>query len=1175
MQLLSKHRGFGQSSRLALAVALAVPGAIALPAVAHAQEAAQDFNIAGGDLGAALQRYSAATGVQLVYSSDLVAGKRSPGVSGRMSPQQALGQLLAGSGLSARVSGNTATLVQASASGDVAAAEGERLLGPVRVEGSQRDSYQAPVRGDGIAQLGGVRGGQDEEVVGYRARVATAGVGAPMAIEDIPRAVSVQTQEQLEKQDIANIGDALLRAPGVTVVESGSQGGATRVFARGYQVNQYQVDGGVPRDLNLIGDGLLNLDAYERVELTRGPNPLFTGEGSPGGSINLVRKRPGMVEQQSVVLEGGSFDRLSAKADISTPSLFGSSIAFRGIASMRREGAHYDNYVADSGLLYGIFDVSLGEAARLEVGIQYNYSLQDGLYFGVPRTVEGSLIDVPRRFNYVRPDSYQKVESTEVFARLNADIHDDWDLEAGFVIQDQLTEFTNTSVQLFLRDNGGALATGFLNVNRGDGPLTTSQIGLDAKLTGRFETFGLQHNFYAGVTYSRSDPGTQVGACTTDQALISSGADLLNPRYISFPCEPFSASAYSGWARTKTGMVISDTVSWNDLVDATASLRYDQSSNISVNFTRNTATGNITSVQYSPLDPTLAYQGKGVWNPSFALAVHPIEKITVYGSYSQGFNRQDTFFSRFGEDPDYVYVSLAPRTYESKEVGIKIASDKWLGTLSAYFLDGKNLAAGILGVNECPPLVDGDGYSSPCFTGYGQDRSRGIEAELSGELLPGLSVLANFTFSKARTVPLPEDFTGSPEGPVLPLTSQAPQSSGSLFLDYAPAFAPGLSVQLGARYRGRVFQSGTRQFYDGENEPICSNLECTPEPFEFSEESFLVFDLGVDYKFSDNLSAKLFVENLTNTRYLSTVSDSTQGGNFYGRPRSFMASVRWSAATKRPANGRNPSTGRSPFGRPESWYIALDAGAHLPQDLHAEASGVSLDGITPVAWDFELNPQAALAGRLGYRFAPSFRGELEVGYRPSVIGDIGGGTAAPFGVCGAVGSSEGIPFDCDNATGNVDDWSLMTNIIYDIPLSSKTFAPFIGLGAGVSRHSVGFGGKMEGVGGDGPWQLRFDIPDCCSFVFPDSQRTAAEFIGGQSTKVSFAWQATAGISARLSDRLSIDLAYRYYSVPSMKWTSRNVDPAGGGLTPVVGNFKARYSTSIVTVGVRWALGAGG
>lgn len=1174
MTLSSKHRGFGQASRFALAVALAIPGAVALPAVAHAQEAAQDFSIAGGDLGTVLQRYSAVTGVQLVYSSELVAGKRSPGVSGRMSPQQALGQLLAGSGLSARVSGNTATLVQAGAAGDVAAAEGERLLGPVRVEGSQGGVYSAPVRGEGVAQLGGVRGGQDEEAVGYRAKVATAGVGAQTAIEDIPRAVSVQTQDQLEKQDITNIGEALLRSPGITVVESGSQGTNTRIFARGYQINQYQVDGGVPRDLNLIGDGLLNLDAYERVELTRGPNALFTGEGSPGGSINLVRKRPGMVDAQSVVLEAGSFNRLSAKADVSTPSLFGSSIAFRGIASIRREGAHYDNYVATSGLLYGIFDVSLGETARLEAGVQYNYGKQDGLYYGIPRTVEGSLVNVPRRFNFVRPDSYQKVGSTEVFARLNAELNDDWDFEAGLVLQNQSTEFTNTSPQLFLKDNGDALAAGYLNVNRGDGPFTTSQIGLDAKVTGRFETFGLKHNVYAGINYSRSDPGTQIGACTIDQAPVASLDDLLNPQYISYPCEPFSASAYSGWARSKSGMVVSDTISWNDLVEITASLRYDQSSNVSINFIRNSATGVVTLVQYSPYDPSLAFEGDGVWNPSFAVAVHPVKNVTLYGNYSRGFNRQDTFFSRSGEAPNYIYTSLAPRTFESKEVGIKVASEKWVGTVSAYFLDGKNLAAGILGLNECPPLVDGDGFSSPCFTGFGQDRSRGIEAEFNGEILPGLSILANFTYSKAQTVPLPADFTGAPEGPVLPLTSQAPQTAGSIFLDYSPAFAAGLSFQLGARYRGRVFQSGTRQFYDDDNQPICSNPDCTPEPFEFREKPFVVFDLGVDYKFSDNLSAKLFVENLTNKRYLSTVSDSTQGGNFFGRPRSFMASLRWSAIGVRPPNGVSPSTGRSPFGLPENWYIGLDSGIHLPQGLHARASGTSLDGTTPVDWDFELKPQVAFAGKLGYRFALNVRGELEVGYRPSAIGDIGGAAVAPFGVCGAVGSSEGVPFDCDNATGDVDDWSLMTNMIYDIPVGSKAITPFVGLGAGLSRHSVGFGGKMEGVGGEGPWQLRFDIPDCCSFVFPDTQRTAAEFIGGQSTKVSFAWQAMAGVSARLSDRLNLDLAYRYYSVPSMKWTSLNVDPAGGGITPVVGNFKARYSTSIVTVGLRWALGSG-
>lgn len=71
-----------------------------------------NFSIPAGSLAAALNAYASQAGRQLMFTSDQVAGRRTPGISGRMSADAALSQLLVGSGLVAVQSSNGAWILQ-------------------------------------------------------------------------------------------------------------------------------------------------------------------------------------------------------------------------------------------------------------------------------------------------------------------------------------------------------------------------------------------------------------------------------------------------------------------------------------------------------------------------------------------------------------------------------------------------------------------------------------------------------------------------------------------------------------------------------------------------------------------------------------------------------------------------------------------------------------------------------------------------------------------------------------------------------------------------------------------------------------------------------------------------------------------------------------------------------
>ena len=91
-----------QSLKIGTAIASALfLAAVPTQAEAMVQErtAAVRLDIPPQDLGTALAIFARQTGQELLYSPELVAGRRSSRVSGRMSPRDGLRRLLAGSGI--------------------------------------------------------------------------------------------------------------------------------------------------------------------------------------------------------------------------------------------------------------------------------------------------------------------------------------------------------------------------------------------------------------------------------------------------------------------------------------------------------------------------------------------------------------------------------------------------------------------------------------------------------------------------------------------------------------------------------------------------------------------------------------------------------------------------------------------------------------------------------------------------------------------------------------------------------------------------------------------------------------------------------------------------------------------------------------------------------------------
>ncbi|TKT76182.1 TonB-dependent receptor [Aquamicrobium sp. LC103] len=124
---------------LALLASTAICASLAIIGPAQAQQASAtlDYSVPAGPLGTAISRFGDSSDLQVLYPADLVRNKRSPGVSGSMTREEALSRLLSGTGLTYRfTSAGTVTLGDSVSSAHAPAnADGSLLLDVINVTG--------------------------------------------------------------------------------------------------------------------------------------------------------------------------------------------------------------------------------------------------------------------------------------------------------------------------------------------------------------------------------------------------------------------------------------------------------------------------------------------------------------------------------------------------------------------------------------------------------------------------------------------------------------------------------------------------------------------------------------------------------------------------------------------------------------------------------------------------------------------------------------------------------------------------------------------------------------------------------------------------------------------------------------------------------------------------------
>ncbi len=710
-----------------------------------AQGEVRTFNIPPQPLSTALVVYGQQAGRQVTADGALLRGVSTPGVQGSMTTDQALRQLLGGTGLTYSGSGGTLVLQKLPQSGQLPS--GVMQLDPVQVQGypvppqAMIDNLPPPYAGGQVA-TGGQLG-----LLGNR------------GVMDTPFNQTSYTAKKAQDQQAKTIRDVLIDDPSVRTSIGEGTYGADSVRIRGFVViPESTAYGGL---YGVLPSRSIMTELAERVEVLNGPSVMLNGMPpftTIGGMINIVPKRAPDEDLTQFTANYASTGQFGGHVDVARR--FGADkqygVRFNGV--FRAGQTAIENNTDQRGL--GVLGLDFrGEHVRLSADLGY----QDrdvgggtsylGLNPGVP------LPWAPKAYkNQGQP--WNTVERRDLFGVVRAEID----------MTDSITAYASFGAH-DAREQGlysaFATATSFSGAANGGAPFNISSFA--SYLTGAagvralFDTGPIGHEFAAtATTYENVEGfGESVGT-----AFVT---NIYNPRIIARPNLPTRAATKSV-TRSTSSLGFADTLTAVDKrIQLTAGLRLQNVT--SQNF-------NLTTGQ-----PTTGYDQSAV-SPSVALVFKPWQNVSVYGNFIQGLQQGSIVgpqFANFGE----VFPPFVSTQYEA---GVKVDWGKFTTTASLFQIT--------------QPFTLVNTTSNTLFLG-GQQRNQGLELNVFGEPMPGVRLLGGAMFLSPI---LAKTQGGLTDGWIAPFS---PQLSINLSGEWDLPFVPGLTLNGRVVYTGSQYVDTT------------------------------------------------------------------------------------------------------------------------------------------------------------------------------------------------------------------------------------------------------------------------------------------------------------------------------------------------------------------------------
>ncbi len=752
------------------------------------------FDIPAQPLPAALASFARQSGLQLAFPPAIAQGKQGRAVTGPRDLRSALDALLAGTGLQGAVQGKTLVIEPASAQRSVA-------LGEVTVKANAERSATSEGTGS------------------YAARAASIMKGV-QSLKEIPQSVSVITRQQMDDQGFSSLEDVFTQLPGS---RTDGYTGTMRVWTRGFQTSM-QIDG-VPEQQEYGGSGYKMDEAiYDRVEMLRGPTGLVTGTGEPGGTINLVRKRPRDQFAVAGNVSYGSWNNKRTDIDVTGPLNDTGTLRGRMVGVLQDNDRFYEVAHDRRNLVYGILEYDL--TPRDTLGFSATRMKDVGpTFWGLPLYTDGSL---PARNRYVgSTDLNPGITARDATLDYVHRFDNSWQGKATYSYRHD----DRTMAGLFAYDPIADASTGLTSAMGSYREDTRTYHSFDAHLSGPFALFGRTHHATMGYNQTR-----QKYEAPTRLMPYYEQVDVLNRH--DWGVTRDSLESY-GNALTIEQSGIYGSVNFR-LLDQLALVAGGRFSNYTYK----------SRSDYESAWVESSAKARNEFTPYAGLVFDLTDQVALYGSYSEIFVPQST--------KDYTGSTLKPRTGEQFELGVKstLLNNQLNASLAVYQMQDQNRSM----TDTDPTHICPDNAGLRCNKAAGKIQSRGVEAVLSGSPLPGWNLSTSWSFNRSKYLS----------------DSNAANVGKTVFPYLNPKHLFKLRSQNDLGYSGRqgwavgagvIAQSATADD-------------------NFRQGGYAIVSAKLAYRSNRNLDLSFHVDNLFDRSYLVDYGTDYYY-NIYGKPRSY------------------------------------------------------------------------------------------------------------------------------------------------------------------------------------------------------------------------------------------------------------------------------------------------
>lgn len=603
---------------------------------------------------------------------------------------------------------------------------------------------------------------------GYQSSQSISGTRFVTDLKNTPFSVEVLPAEFLQEIKPSKFQDVLNHSVGTLALTAFTDDN-TNIHSRGF-VTSLVLRDGVRRT------GQFNPVGTERVEILKGPTSVLFGITNPGGTVNLLAKKPLAVTRSSLQQTVGRWDTFKTEIDLGGPLSADKSVRYRLPASYTTT----DRYLRNSGkqefATAPVFSWQISPQTKVEVALDHVKS--SGQPLGpTPAIIDGpdagrSYYPLPRGFSGVTPAHFEGMSATLGTLLVQHNINRTWTLRSN-------TAFYRRQFDTFIPVRG---ATQSLSVPPFQYPrdsqwrtLTDKNFQENLDLVGVFDSrigkltaiAGLElrddynqfifRNGLAPASWLLTDPTTWNYGDTSVATMSMVPASSTRTK--------FQATAWSAMGQLET---------LEGRLFLVGGVRRDSTE---TDFTRLNGT---PTQHFEPAETSFQLGALYRVNPAWA----------IYANTSTGFQPVTSTLLDINNQP----FAAVPITSKAYEVGIKheLFGGKFRHSLAAYEITQENIVITLVIGAGTPQVFSYNAQS-------GEQRSRGFEYSFNAALSENFAFFGGYSYTDA----------------VVTSDNQNPQTVGRTlagsFKDKVNIFGrysfkrgglDGLSIAAGAAYYG-------------------------------------------------------------------------------------------------------------------------------------------------------------------------------------------------------------------------------------------------------------------------------------------------------------------------------------------------------------------------------------